>query len=59
MSEDHPYCRVSEFAGRHNIRNMDAIGMVGTVTESVVYSRRTCRELIGQVSQSFTTHVPA
>ena len=47
MSEPHLHRYVNEFAGRHNIRDMDTIDMMGTVAENMAGERLTYRELIG------------
>ena len=44
-SEDHLHRYVNEFAGRHNVRFMDTIEMIGTMAENMVGSRLTYREL--------------
>lgn len=46
MSEPHLHRYVNEFAGRHNIRNMDPIDMMGTIAEGMAGSRLTYRALI-------------
>ncbi|MDE0267268.1 MAG: IS1595 family transposase [Thaumarchaeota archaeon] len=46
MSEDHLHRYVNEFAGRHNVRDMDTIDMMGTVAENMAGERLTYRALI-------------
>lgn len=46
MSEPHLYRYVNEFAGRHNIRDMDTVDMMGTMAENIVGSRLTYNALI-------------
>lgn len=46
MSADHLHRYVNEFAGRHNIRDMDTIDMMGAVASNMAGSRLTYRSLI-------------
>ena len=48
ISEDHLHRYINEFAGRHNIRNMDTIKMMGEVAENMTGQRLTYKDLIGQ-----------
>ena len=48
ISEDHLHRYINEFAGRHNIRCMDTIEMMGEVAENMAGQRLTHKELIGQ-----------
>ncbi|MCE2497757.1 MAG: IS1595 family transposase [Nitrosopumilaceae archaeon] len=47
FSEGHMHRYVNEFAGRHNIRSMDTIDMMGTVAETMAGERLTYQQLIG------------
>ena len=47
ISKVHLHRYVNEFAGRHNIRTMDTIEMMGTVAENMAGSRPTYESLIG------------
>ena len=47
ISESHLHRYVNEFAGRHNIRGMDTIDMMGTVAENMAGSRLMYKDLIG------------
>ncbi|MDE0265805.1 MAG: IS1595 family transposase [Thaumarchaeota archaeon] len=49
MSEDHLHRYVNEFAGRHNVRDMDTIDMMGTMAGNMAGSRLTYKSLIGHV----------
>ena len=48
ISEDHLHRYINEFAGRHNIRNMDTINMMGQVAENMIGQRLMYKDLIGQ-----------
>ena len=47
ISESHLHRYVNEFAGRHNIRGLDTIDMMGTVAENMAGSRLMYKDLIG------------
>lgn len=47
ISEQHLHRYVNEFAGRHNIRLMDTIDMMGIVAENMTGLRLTYKDLIG------------
>ena len=46
ISEDHLHRYINEFAGRHNVRSVDAIDMMGTVAENMIGQRLTYQALI-------------
>lgn len=46
ISEDHLFRYVNEFAGRHNIRNMNTIDMMNEVAKNMVGNRLTYKDLI-------------
>ena len=46
ISEDHLHRYINEFAGRHNVRSMDTIEMMGTVAENMMGQRLTYQALI-------------
>ena len=48
ISEDHLHRYINEFAGRHNVRSMDTIEMMGEVAENMTGHRLTYKALIGQ-----------
>ena len=47
ISEDHLHRYINEFAGRHNVRSMDTIEMMGQVAENMMGQRLTYQALIG------------
>ena len=47
ISEDHLHRYINEFAGRHNVRSMDTIDMMGQVAENMIGQRLTYQALIG------------
>ena len=49
MPEEHLHHYVNEFAGRHNIRNMDTIDMTSAISENITSSELTYRKLISHV----------
>ena len=48
ISEDHLHRYINEFAGRHNVRSMDTIEMMGEVAENMIGQRLMYKDLIGQ-----------
>ena len=48
ISEDHLHRYINEFAGRHNIRDMDTIEMMSEVAENMIGQRLMYKDLIGQ-----------
>ena len=46
ISEDHLHRYINEFAGRHNVRSMDTIDMMGQVAENMIGQRLTYQALI-------------
>ena len=46
ISEDHLHRYINEFAGRHNVRSMDTIEMMGQVAENMIGQRLTYQNLI-------------
>ena len=48
ISEDHLHRYINEFSGRHNVRSMDTIEMMGQVAENMIGQRLTYKTLIGQ-----------
>ena len=49
ISEGHLHRYINEFAGRHNVRSMDTIEMMGQVAENMVGQRLTCQALIPHI----------
>lgn len=47
LSEQHLHRYVNEFAGRHNIRELDTIEMMGVMAEGMAGQRLTYRDLVG------------
>ena len=47
ISEDHLHRYINEFAGRHNVRSMNTIGMMEQVAENMMGQRLTYQALIG------------
>ena len=46
ISEQHLHRYINEFAGRHNIRPMDTVDMMGLVAENMAGLRLTYTDLI-------------
>ena len=49
ISEEHLHRYINEFAGRHNVRDLDTIDMMGSVAESMAGHRLTYRALISHI----------
>ena len=49
ISEDHLHRYINEFAGRHNVRSMDTIEMMGQVAENMMGQRLTYQALISHI----------
>ena len=49
ISEDHLHRYINEFAGRHNVRELDTIDMMGSVAESMTGHRLTYQALITHI----------
>lgn len=49
ISEDHLHRYINEFAGRHNVRSMDTIDMMGQVAENMMGQRLTYQALISHI----------
>ena len=49
ISEDHLHRYINEFAGRHNVRSMDTIDMMGQVAENMIGQRLTYQSLISHI----------
>ena len=49
ISEDHLHRYINEFAGRHNVRTMDTIDMMGEVAENMTGHRLTYQDLISHI----------
>ena len=46
LSGKHPDHSAREFAGRHNVRNLDTIAQMSTLARGMVGKRLQCRELV-------------
>ena len=49
ISEEHLHRYINEFAGRHNVRDLDTIDMMGSVAESMTGHRLTYQALISHI----------
>ena len=49
ISEDHLHRYINEFAGRHNVRELDTIDMMGSVAEGMTGHRLTYQDLTSHI----------